>query len=58
MKKHRTGLRVSALAFVAAALLPASSAFAQLDLIVDPGTREVRVRSEDGPRAFLLRVAA
>ena len=29
-----------------------------LDLIVDPGTREVRVRSEDGPRAFLLRVAA
>jgi clan AA aspartic protease len=29
-----------------------------LDLIVDPGTREARVRSEDGPRAFLLRVAA
>lgn len=29
-----------------------------LDLIVDPGTREVRVRSEDGPRAFLLRAAA
>jgi clan AA aspartic protease len=29
-----------------------------LDLIVDPNTREVRVFSEDGPRAFLLRVAA
>src|SRR6188768_419576 len=29
-----------------------------LDLIVDPGSREVRVRSEDGPRAHLLRVAA
>ena len=29
-----------------------------LDLIVDPGTREVRVRSEDGPRAFLLSAAA
>jgi len=29
-----------------------------LDLIVDPGMREVRVRSEDGPRAFLLRTAA
>jgi len=29
-----------------------------LDLIVDPGTREVRVRSEEGPRAFLLRAAA
>ena len=29
-----------------------------LDLIVDPGTREVRVYSEDGPRDFLLRVAA
>jgi hypothetical protein len=23
-----------------------------------PGTREARVRSQDGPRAFLLRVAA
>ena len=29
-----------------------------LDLIVDPGSREVRVRSTDGPRAHLLRVAA
>ena len=29
-----------------------------LDLVVDPNTREVRVFSEDGPRAFLLRVAA
>jgi hypothetical protein len=29
-----------------------------LDLIVDPGTREVRVYSEDGPRAYLLRGAA
>ena len=29
-----------------------------LDLIVDPGTREARVRSEDGPRAFLLSAAA
>ena len=28
-----------------------------LDLVVDPNTREVRVFSEDGPRAFLLRVA-
>jgi len=35
MKKHRSGLRVSALAFVAAALLPASSAFAQMELLVD-----------------------
>jgi clan AA aspartic protease len=31
---------------------------AELDLIVDPGTREVRVRSEAGPEAKLLRVAA
>jgi clan AA aspartic protease len=31
---------------------------AYLDLIVDPGTREARVRSEEGPRAFLLRAAA
>jgi clan AA aspartic protease len=30
----------------------------ELDLIVDPGTREVRVRSEDGPMGWLLRVAA
>jgi clan AA aspartic protease len=29
-----------------------------LDLIVDPGTREIRVRSEEGPRALLLHVAA
>jgi hypothetical protein len=29
-----------------------------LGLIVDPGSQEVRVRSEDGPRAFLLRIAA
>ncbi|HMF42158.1 MAG TPA: clan AA aspartic protease [Polyangia bacterium] len=29
-----------------------------LDLVVDPNTREVRVFSEDGPRAHLLRVAA
>ena len=29
-----------------------------LDLIVDPGTREIRVRSEAGPEAKLLRVAA
>jgi clan AA aspartic protease len=29
-----------------------------LDLIVDPATRELRVFSEDGPRAHLLRVAA
>jgi clan AA aspartic protease len=29
-----------------------------LDLVVDPNTREVRVFSEDGPRAFLLRAAA
>jgi hypothetical protein len=29
-----------------------------LDLIVDPVSREVRVRSKDGPKAFLLRVAA
>lgn len=29
-----------------------------LDLVVDPNTREARVFSEDGPRAFLLRVAA
>ena len=29
-----------------------------LDLIVDPVSREVRVRSEEGPKAFLLRVAA
>jgi clan AA aspartic protease len=29
-----------------------------LDLIVDPGTREVRVASEDGPRSYLLRLAA
>ena len=30
----------------------------ELVLIVDPKTGEVRVFSEDGPRAFLLRVAA
>ena len=30
----------------------------ELDLIVDPGTRELRVRSEAGPEAKLLRVAA
>ena len=30
----------------------------ELDLIVDPGSREVRVRSEDGPMGWLLRVAA
>jgi hypothetical protein len=35
MEKHRKGLRYSALAFVAASLLPASAAFAQLDLLVD-----------------------
>jgi clan AA aspartic protease len=29
-----------------------------LDLVVDPNTRDVRVFSEEGPRAFLLRVAA
>jgi len=29
-----------------------------LDLIVDPGSREARVRSEDGPMGWLLRVAA
>jgi clan AA aspartic protease len=29
-----------------------------LDLVVDPNTRELRVFSEDGPRAYLLRVAA
>jgi hypothetical protein len=30
----------------------------ELDLIVDPGTREVRVRSEDGPMGWVLRIAA
>ena len=29
-----------------------------LDLIVDPGTREVRVRSADGPMGWLLQLAA
>ena len=29
-----------------------------LDLIVDPGTREIRVRLESGPESYLLRVAA
>jgi clan AA aspartic protease len=29
-----------------------------LDLVVDPNTREVRVFSQNGPRSFLLRVAA
>ena len=29
-----------------------------LDLVVDPGSREARVRSKDGPRAHLLRLAA
>ena len=29
-----------------------------LDLIVDPGTREVRVRLESGPESYLLRAAA
>jgi clan AA aspartic protease len=30
----------------------------ELDLIVDPGSREARVRSPDGPPAWLLRLAA
>jgi clan AA aspartic protease len=30
----------------------------ELDLIVDPNTRQLRVFSEDGPRTYLLRVAA